>query len=498
MQSKQFISGLRREGLKDAAKLADAIVSASLVHNSVTRKQSENIIPFMADVKFTNQLFSRIAQAQDGSAHQIAVRILKEHQVESTLLDAATWAQRCSRIVVDLISNDVFREALLMVVQTTMKSASQVQGGLLTAAGLETLQVVHESNIASRQRMENHKLQLAAMLSSYENMDATLAVLQRDCSDAVDLSPLERSTKSALAKEYRLRQVTALAPELFQQLFHAVTARHPGWVKAGVLREENIPRHADSPSAIALAARIYLRSIYVPHGGVAAIARQTRRRIGPIGTQPHEQNVIVEVGQVERYDNLLHKRYDWQGWYQRMTDVHNRNVSIRCKLHELRTLDANGQPFLDMQGERRLRIVAQDRVGMGILKLDSDKYEDQPDNFTHGSMRLSQLFADARKALLGPEYCPSVEVRVRRPSGQSKMLYSVVDYERIEKRSEELYAKYRDAKKSRFFVTPMDLWLDVKGLQARKTTDSADSEGYTVEGLFSSMDAPPAAGGNQQ
>lgn len=38
---------------------------------------------------------------------------------------------------------------------------------------------------------------------------------------------------------------------------------------------------------------------------------------------------------------------------------------------------------------------------MGVVKLDSDKYEDQSDNITHGTGKLLELLADARKAQLG-------------------------------------------------------------------------------------------------
>ena len=107
------------------------------------------------------------------------------------------------------------------------------------------------------------------------------------------------------------------------------------------------------------------------------------------------------MGFVEHYNNLLYKRYDWQGWYQRMVNIHNRNVSIRCRIDDLKRLDGNGLPFTDMQTERRLRILAADRVGMGVVKLDSDKYEDQSDNITHGTGKLLELLADARKAQLG-------------------------------------------------------------------------------------------------
>ncbi|CAD2215558.1 hypothetical protein AGDE_13156 [Angomonas deanei] len=118
---------------------------------------------------------------------------------------------------------------------------------------------------------------------------------------------------------------------------------------------------------------------------------------------------------------------------------------------------------------------------MGVLKLDSDKYEDQEDNITSGVHKLSELLADSRKAQLGQEYWPTVEVKVRNPSGQSKTYYSVIDDDRVEKKSKEYYDKYKEAKKRSLFVTPIDTWLEVKGMQTRKTSEAADARGYTVD-----------------
>ncbi|PWU96250.1 putative Mitochondrial SSU ribosomal protein [Trypanosoma cruzi] len=226
---------------------------------------------------------------------------------------------------------------------------------------------------------------------------------------------------------------------------------------------------------------IFIRLSYVPQTGLAAMAQRFRRRIGPIGVESFQFNIPTEVGFVEHYNNLEYKRYDWQGWYQRMVDVHNRNISLRCRVSDLKRLDSNGVPFVDMQTERRLLILAEGRVGMGVLMLDSDKYEDQKDNMTFGSIKLSELLSDARKAQLGEEYWPSVEMKVRKPSGQSRAHYSLIDYDRIEKKSRELYEKYRDAKKKSLFVTPMDLWLEVRGMQVRKASEGADADGYTVD-----------------
>ncbi|KAG5499210.1 hypothetical protein JIQ42_04023 [Leishmania sp. Namibia] len=325
--------------------------------------------------------------------------------------------------------------------------------------------------------------QLVRGLTSYEQVDSTLAVL-RDA--GVSLQELECAESSTVQQGIRRRpQVDNSVLDL---LLGAIRQRHPSWVESGVLPVGTSEATKSPVWYLECMTRIYIRLSYVPQAAAALMAQRTRRRIGPVGTEPTQFNVPTEMGMVEQYDNLQYKRYDWQGWYQRMVDVHNRNVSIKCRLDDLKRLDGYGNPFLEMQAERRLRILADDRVGMGVLKLDSDRYEDQSDNVTYGSTKLSELLADARKAQLGKEYWPTVEVKVRRPSGQSKAYYSVLDDARIESKSKELYEKYREAKKRSLFVTPMDIWLGVKGMQVRNTVETADAQGYTVDSLHDAME----------
>lgn len=50
-----------------------------------------------------------------------------------------------------------------------------------------------------------------------------------------------------------------------------------------------------------------------------------------------------------------------------------------------------------------------------------------------------------------------------------------------------MYSKYRDAKRQSLFVTPMNLWLEVKGAQGRRTSDHGDAEGYTVDNLAAEL-----------
>ena len=316
-------------------------------------------------------------------------------------------------------------------------------------------------------------------------VDRTLDVLR---SLGVSLAELE-SVAAAAESQQRVRR-QQVDSSVLDLLLEAIRQRHPSWQASGVLPTGGAAAERPATFYLECMARMYIRLSYVPQAAAATMAQCTRRRIGAVGLAATQFNLPAEMGMVEQYDNLQYKRYDWQGWYQRMVDVHNRNVSIRCRIDDLKRLDAYGNPFVDLQTERRLRILADDRVGMGVLKLDSDKYEDQSDNITYGSTKMSELLADARKAQLGREYWPTVEVKVRRPSGQSKTYYSVLDDARIESRSKELYEKYREAKKRSLFVTPMDMWLDVKGMQARKTAETADAQGYTVDSLQDTMGEP--------
>lgn len=389
------------------------------------------------------------------------------------------WSSNWRRLSIALLSNT----ATLTAIQKLLCNAIGAKGA---TKRLYSEEYTRELEVILRQRQQRAAERKAKVesiihdLSSFHAVDRTLELLR---SLGVSVTALEEEV-AVLQKQKEIPRHN-VDTSVLDVALQAVEKRHPAWKAAGVLL-------AAAPAATGVRrdlfylecmARIFLRLAYTPQAGAAAIAQHTRRRIGNIGKEPHQQNIPAEVGFVEQYDNLQYKRYDWQGWYQRMVDVHNRNVSLRCRIGDLKRLDSYGNPFVDLQTERRLRILADHRVGMGVVKLDSDKYEDQPDNITFGLTKLSELIADARKAQLGREYWPTVEVKVRRPSGQSKTYYSVMDEERIEKKSAELYAKYRDAKKRSLFVTPMDLWLDVKGLQVRKTAESGDEHGYTVDSL---------------
>ncbi|KAH9593020.1 hypothetical protein LSM04_004693 [Trypanosoma melophagium] len=389
------------------------------------------------------------------------------------------WSSNWRQLGIALLRNQM----VLVAVHKHIKNAIGAKGvskHLFTEAYAEELQAIIQMR---EEREQSKKLRIEHIvqeLSSYQKVDQACDILRQL---GVDMSELDKEASSL--RDGSLVRRTHINKEVISCVLEAVTSRHPNWVKAGVIQTE-----ISNPLEILRGLmHIFIRLTYVPQAGAALIAQRLRRRIGPVGIESYQFNVPTEVGFVEQYDNLQYKRYDWQGWYQRMVDIHNRNVSLRCRINDLKRLDANGKPFVDVQTERRLRILAQERVGMGVLKLDSDKYEDHLDNMTYGTVKLSELLADARKAQLGEEYWPSVELKVRRPSGQSKAHYSLMDYDRVERRSGELYEKYRDAKKRSLFVTPMDMWLEVKGMQVRKAADSTDSDGYTVDALQDMMNA---------
>ena len=271
----------------------------------------------------------------------------------------------------------------------------------------------------------------------------------------VDISPLQASKGPSGARQTH-RSVNIDVS--MKSAIRAEVARvHPKWKSQKVL-SESAP--ADDVQELNELLRIYTRLTAVPHVAKAVMKSRYRRREGNIGFAEHEHNIPVEFGHAQHYDNIQYKQYDWAGWYQRMWDVTLRNVSLRVRMSDLRGAISNdGCPFLDLQSERRLRIVAGERVGSSVIKLDVDRFEDKGDNKEHGMLKLQELMAESRKAILGKEYWPSVEVKVRRPSGQSKMRYSLIDWDRIEKLSQENYKKYRQLKSQAVFVSPTQTWL---------------------------------------
>lgn len=450
------------------------------------------------------------------------------------VMETVDWKNQWKSLVIALLIHPPF----LQTVHTYVKNAIGAKGverELFHPNVAEQLDRIKQARAAREESSKRSTDALILKLSSYEWVDRTLRFLLEMESSAstsryAALSKerqniLEPEAVAAEQEEALKRSLdTPVSAEALAATFEAVQLRHPQWVKSGVLpslfgsmedtnknpsandHEESNPHRgsrgsmdeqnsskvlkyfmADPFAGLRVLTRIFIRLAYVPQAGAAMIAQRTRRRIGPVGLKPTEFNIPAECGIVEQFDNLLYKRYDWQGWYQRMVDIHNRNVSLRCRLDDLRKLDAYGNPFVDLQTERRLRILCGERVGMSVLKLDSDKYEDQKDNITYGVTKLSEILAESRKAQLGMEYWPTVEVKVRRPSGQSQAYYSVLDDDRIEKESKTLYESYKEQKKRSLFVTPMNLWLKTKGTQTHAKTDLTDEEGYSVASLHASM-----------
>ncbi|RNF05668.1 uncharacterized protein Tco025E_07747 [Trypanosoma conorhini] len=479
--SSEFSKLLRERGLHDLSR--DVSLCEAMESNQTSLE--DDVAEAAARFESTSEvktLLSSLTAGTDVAVRDTVAKILGTPVTTAmdwdAVMQSVDWANNWRRLATTLLCDQTVLLAISKLVQNAI-GAKGVSRHLFSEEYVNQLQGI----IAAREERElNKKLKLDRIvreLSSYQKVDQACDILRQL---GVDMTELDQAVSSIRSKGLVRRP--SLDENVTARVLEAVASRHPNWVRAGVLDPAAVQ---DPMGALRSMLFIFIRLAYVPQAGLAAMAQRSRRRIGPIGLEPFQFNVPTEVGFVEHYNNLQHKRYDWQGWYQRMVDVHNRNVSLRCRIHDLKRLDGNGAPFVDMQTERRLRILAEGRVGMGVLMLDSDKYEDQKDNMTFGSLKLSELLSDARKAQLGEEYWPSVELKVRRPSGQSKAHYSLIDYDRIEKRSRELYEKYRDAKKKSLFVTPMDMWLEVKGLQVRKSSDGADAYGYTVDALQDSL-----------
>ncbi|KEG07325.1 hypothetical protein DQ04_10171010 [Trypanosoma grayi] len=474
--SNAFSKALREDGQHDVSRVVALCEAMSSSHKLFEDDVADAVGRFESTSE-VKTLLSSLMGGTDAAVRDTVSNILGVTGTTAVnwdvVMQSVDWTNNWRQLATGLLSDP----GVLVAVHKHVKNAIGAKGvskHLFTEEYAEQLQLIvnarEEREVSRKLKIEN----VVQELSSYQKVDHVCHILRQL---GVDMTELDQAAASILEKGLVKRP--HVDEGVKARVLEAVAGRHPNWVQVGVVQ----PTVKDSVEALRCMLHIFIRLAYVPQAGAAAIAQRSRRRIGLIGLEPHQFNVPTEVGFVEQYDNLQYKRYDWQGWYQRMVDVHNRNVSLRCRIDDLKRIDGNGVPFVDMQTERRLRILAQEHVGMGVLKLDSDKYEDQADNMTFGAVKLSELLADARKAQLGEEYWPSVELKVRKPSGQSKAHYSLIDYDRVENRSKELYEKYRDAKKKSLFVTPMDMWLDVKGMQVRKATESADTEGYTVDTL---------------
>ena len=295
-------------------------------------------------------------------------------------------------------------------------------------------------------------------LRSPSTLDATLEILE-DCGIDV-VGKLHAMTKTPSTEG--APHVPEITGEVLRQSLHQVSRENMNWVNQGIVADE-APTPEDPKGSLTImgnALNILLRLNYVPQSSQAMLKRNLRGRLGEVSSESKHQNVPVEVGQSEVYDVQQYKRYDPQGWYQRMQDIHHRNVSIKMRLSDLRVLNHDGTaPYGNMQTERRLRVVAGDKVGMDNIMLDSDRFEDRVDNQNYGTMKLQEVLAESRKATLGPEFWPTVEVKVRNPSGQTRAMQSLIDYGRIESTSADLYKKYRELKAKTLFVSPTQLYI---------------------------------------
>lgn len=476
-----------------------ALCAAMQDSTALLRTEAESVVEPFENITEVKSLFASIYGGEDTVARQHLHDTLQIGKTSSSrastihwdhVLSRVNWKAHWKELATILLMNPKFLSCAHTYIQNAI-GAKGVERRLFHSNYAKSLDLIKQ---AREERETSRKQKMASLmhqLSSYEMVDKSVRLLLRGGASSDVLESEANAVEREKQQETRL-DVPVTAAALAATL-HAVQLRHPSWVKSGVLPSDTVATSMstfmESPvEALRLLTRMFIRIAYVPQAGSAAIAKHTRRRIGPIGLSPTQFNIPAEFGMVEQYDNLQYKRYDWQGWYQRMVDIHNRNVSIRCRLDDLKRLDVNGMPFVDLQTERRLRIICGNRVGMSILKLDSDKYEDQDDNITYGTTKLSEILAESRKAQLGLEYWPTVEVKVRKPSGQSQAHYSVIDNERIEKKSAELYEKYKEAKRRSLFVTPMDLWLEVKGAQGHKKADVPDADGYSMASLHASLD----------
>lgn len=481
--SKALSDALRRSGIHECSREA-ALCEAMSNTKELMTAEAESVSSRFDSTREVKSLLASLMAGTDEAARRHVADVLHvplngTHDWD-VVLASVDWDANWRRLATALLADQATLSAMHTVVKNAIGSKRSMQR-LFSKDCTEELGAV----MAARdERVSAHRARIDSIvseLSSYQRVDTSLSLLKEL---GVSLSDLE--AQAVILEKGFVTRRPAIDWKVLSLLVEAISQRHPSWVKARVLPSTASER-SNPDRMLEHMVRMFIRLAYVPQTGAAKIAQHTRRRIGPIGLEPYQFNIAAEVGHVEQYDNLQYKRYDWQGWYQRMVDVHNRNVSIRCRIDDMKRLDSYGNPFVDMQTERRLRIISDNRVGMGVLKLDSDKFEDQSDNMTHGTNKLSEIIADSRKAQLGLEYWPTVEVKVRKPSGQSQAHYSVIDDERIERCSKELYEKYRDAKKRSLFVTPMDLWLEVKGMQTRKTADTADAQGYTVDDLHNSL-----------
>jgi hypothetical protein len=491
-------------GLTDTTSALASAVAARQTARDERRSKAKEIAGLFGDMKSAESMIARVVNASRDDPDAIAATahvqaVLRTKQLQDgpaveKAMRAADWKANYRAIATDLLSSREFVRQLRAALAAELSTASKTraaEGALLTEATKAFLDamIAADNNFESMVKDTVTQQQQRLLESAAPNV--LLRILRAHNVDLQALQSVATARKEAIASEKRVKNAKAI----FELLVIEVWQRHPKWFAMGVLNLQQDTKHSpDSAPAVRVLLNIYLRLSYVPSTGAALLAQRYRGRIGPIAKDETQTNLEAEIGFAEHYDMFEYKRYDWQGWYQRMVDIHNRNVSIRCKLSNLRVLDNQRRPFIDLQTERRLRILAGERVGNGMVKLDNDRFEDHKDNLEFGEVKIQDLFSEAKKAQLGEQYWPSVEVKVRRPSGQTRLHYSVLDWERVEQDSKTAFESYTKLKASTLFVPPTATWLRIGGTATATSATQADAEGYTVDALFESLGAGDATG----
>jgi hypothetical protein len=493
-----------RLGLHNATQRLAEVHAIRQTARVERRKKAGEIAHLFGDASEAESLITRVLNAprENLNAAPAAERIHTVLKASQPLTDgpsveramrAAGWKANYKELALELLTSSAFVELLKDAIKSELSTANKnrpTEGVVTTEANKLFLESIIDTD-----KLFVTKARDAVAAVQWELLDSIrpatlLSLLQAHGVDTSPVHKLAARRREELQVEGELS--TDASAAAVESLIAEVGRRNPKWVEQGIMpAKPSSDVSPQSAAAVRLLLHMFLRMSYVPNAGAAVIAQRFRNRIGPIAQNPEQTNLEAEVGYVEAYDNQQFKNYDWAAWYQRMTDVYNRNVSIRCKLSNLRALDNYGKPFIDLQTERRLRVLAGERVANGVLKLDNDRFEDQKDNLAFGFVKVQELLSEAKKAQLGEEYWPSVEVKVRRPSGQSRMRYSLLDWDRVEKASEEAFERYAVKKRTTLFVPPTETWLKISGTTTSAAKATSDAEGYTVDSLFESLDSKP-------
>lgn len=488
--TKPDLRAFHRRGLVSVA----TDLAANAAHRDVLRKSRAesfaSLVPRFADKRAVTSLLKLMVESDRSDVRRTVFQLLGA-EAETTAsrveqhVNRMAWESAYPTLAARLLSDTACTDQLRVILSSSLAKKEKKAAYKEDLMSMNTLSLLDDVCAADRQKRES----LAAVVDAarqkilrHDDVASTMALL-----DDHGISTAELRALNQRRVEARVRGAP-FPEQLYAPLVREVIRQHPKWAELNIIDPSDATRDPVSAASVSLLLRIYLRTAYTPATGNALLKSRFRRRVGQVARDKAQHNMDAEIGFAEYFDMQDYKRYDWQGWYQRMVDVQNRNVSIRCRLAALRTLDAKGKPFIDLQTERRLRILAGDRVGNSIIKLDNDRFEDQKDNLEWGTVKLQDLLSESKKAQLGEEYWPTVEVKVRRPSGQSKMLYSLIDYERVEKDAAANFEEYKKHKASKLFVPPTDTWLKLSGGATTSSAAKSVEGGYSVDALFDDMD----------